>query len=519
MKNILSKLFMIVLFSGVFSVGCTDLEDKFEDAIDRDDVTGGGSNINPATALTAVYSGPLDDFTDQSNIYTILEHPTDEMMGPTRGTDWSDFGVFRQMHTHTWDASHSHILTAWNILNRGVFRTNEALTVLTDASAIAEAKYLRAFLMFYIVDLFGQVPLREGDADLNSIPDVLSRAEATDLIINELKAALPNLKSIDEVGVGRASKEAAHTLLAKVYLNKAVYTASNAAGPYTFSATDMDEVIANCDAVSANGKLQLEPNGEYWDIFSPDNVAKSSELIFTIDKKRGDGSRGGVNNRYFMTLHYNQNPSGWNGFTTIADFYDRWESTNTNDERKGKALPGVTDVSGLRVGFLEGQQYDKDGNALKDRSGAPLAFTKEVDLFYSTEVNGIRVIKYPPDYTDLNSPETDYIFFRYADVFLMKAEALWRKGDSGPALAMLNQLRNTRGSGDQNAISADGIELLNERGFEFYWEGWRRNDLIRFQKFTQPWTAKPQSPDHVVLFPIPQQALDTNPNLSQNPGY
>ncbi|MFZ1751505.1 MAG: RagB/SusD family nutrient uptake outer membrane protein, partial [Saprospiraceae bacterium] len=218
---------------------------------------------------------------------------------------------------------------------------------------------------------------------------------------------------------------------------------------------------------------------------------------------------------YFCTLHYNQNPSGWNGFATLGSFYDKFQPA---DQRIGAAIPGVTDVSGLRVGLVIGQQKDKNGVDIKDRSGKPLNFTKKVLLAGNGEADGIRVVKYPPDYANLDNPENDYILIRLADILLLKAEALLRKGNAAGALTIVNDLRVKRGA--TALASVDLAALLDERGREFYWEGMRRNDQIRFGTFTGAWEFKLASTDgHQVLFPIPQGALDSNPNLKQNAGY
>ena len=135
---------------------------------------------------------------------------------------------------------------------------------------------------------------------------------------------------------------------------------------------------------------------------------------------------------------------------------------------------------------------------------------------------GLRVIKYliRPD-AQRDQAGTDFIFFRFADALLMKAEAHFRKGETGQALTIVNQIRatdpNNRGASPLASITEQ--DLLNERGRELYWEGWRRQDLIRFGVFTTAWEWKPVSGVHRVMFPIPQRALDTNPNLVQIKGY
>ncbi len=517
MMNFSKITFRLLLLGAVtFSLGsCTDLADVAEDARDEEQID---ENLplpqNASTALEGVYS-QLNGLTDQANVYALLEQTSDEMMGPTRGTDWSDFGVWRQLHLHNWDASHAFVLSAFRQLTSGVFTANQVIAATTDPVIKAEALFLRAFFMNQVVDLYGQVPVREATQGFGSLPVVLSRAEATQQVIDNLTEAMANLPAFDASNTGRASKLAARALLTKVYLNRGVYTAADPAGPYNFSSEDMQKVIDNADAVLNSGSVSLQPRGEYFKIFGPDNSIETNEIIFGINNETGN-ALGSAANRYFMTLHYNQNPSGWNGFTTIADFYNRWDQS---DERFRGSYDGVTDVSGLLVGFLQGQQLNGAGEPVNDRAGNPLSFTVEADLFYATEAAGVRVIKYAPDYANLNSPGNDYVFSRYADVHLMKAEALWRMGNTQGAVDMVNALRTARNAPSISTISADGSEILNERGFELYWEGFRRNDQIRFGTFLNAWTNKPASDPSRVLFPIPQVSLDANPNLQQNAGY
>ena len=309
----------------------------------------------------------------------------------------------------------------------------------------------------------------------------------------------------------KSNKDAARVLLMKAYLNKGTF--ANRQSP-TFDAADMAQVISNADAIINSGKYSLDNN--YFENFAPNNDVVSSENIWT-GLNVGGVSSGNVPSRWFATLHYNQNPSGWNGFTTLSEFYDSFEE---NDIRRGMDYPGMTDVGGVKAGFLIGQQYDQNGTPLKDRKDNPLAFTREVNPIETgsnLEVTGIRVIKYPIDYAGGDNANNDYVFFRYADVLLMKAEALMRTGNSGGALDIVNNLRSVRNASALGSLGPD--ELIAERGRELYWEGWRRQDLIRFGKFLEAWGDKPASGPERLLFPIPSAALSVNPNLEQNPGY
>ena len=154
-------------------------------------------------------------------------------------------------------------------------------------------------------------------------------------------------------------------------------------------------------------------------------------------------------------------------------------------------IPALPDVTGLRVGFLFGQQYNQAGAALNDRKGNALSFTRKVALKETgndLEITGIRVVKYPPDLVTAadgggrgDVVENEYVIFRYADVILMKAEALMRKSQTAAALTEVNKIRAIRGV--PNFTTINETSLLAERGREMYWEGWRRNDLIRFKQF------------------------------------
>jgi starch-binding outer membrane protein, SusD/RagB family len=510
-----------LLAVALIAVACTDLTETVDDGIGLEVVEGTPPGItDPAAALTGVYAH-LNNMRGAGGSFALMQHPSDEMMGPTRGTDWSDFGVWRQLHAHTWDPSHTQILNAWNHLNEGVFRaTQVAEASNADGRQVAEAQFLRALYAFYIMDLFGQVPYRAVDAQTDDLPEVMDRAAAFDWIVADLTAARPELPSLASGSrPGTASQEAVDFLLAKLYLNRAVYLGSMpenpSAGPYTFESADMDEVIARVDQIMAGGYPALT---EYFDNFHWNNSERSNELIFVRSATLGSP---GNFTHFAWTLHYNHSPTSCcNGFTTLSDFYDLFTD---NDVRKGAYIPEMSASTGVLAGFLVGQQYDSfdgpdnPGNPLSDRGGNPLVFTPDVDLFYSDERRGIRVIKYLINPANPSEPGTDFIFFRYADALLMKAEAHLRKGETGPALQIVNEIRTHRGADAlQNLTEQD---LLDERGRELYWEGWRRNDLIRFGEFTGEWDQKETSPDFRVLFPIPQRALDTNPNLVQTSGY
>jgi hypothetical protein len=277
----------------------------------------------------------------------------------------------------------------------------------------------------------------------------------------------------------------------------------------------MDKVITNCDVIINSGKYELMTS--YFNNFTSDNGENSTEIIFCTNNRAGVQSNS-MRGTWMSGLHYNQTPGGWNGFTTLADFYNSFED---GDMRRSDTLATLKAQTGLTAGLLFGQQYNKDGVALLDRQGNPLSFTKESPIIVSgaaLEVSGVRVIKFIPDMTAEDVPGNDFPFFRYADILLTKAEALLRKGDNAAALTMVNELRTVRGA--PVLASLDATILLAERARELYVEGWRRTDLVRFGKFLEPWENKPTTDDpKYLLFPFPSAQIVANPSLLQNPGY
>jgi hypothetical protein len=276
----------------------------------------------------------------------------------------------------------------------------------------------------------------------------------------------------------------------------------------------MDAVIANCDAIINSNKYELMDL--YFENFTSDNGENSTELIFSTNNVAGVQSNS-MRGFWMSGLHYNQTPSGWNGFTTLADFYNSFDD---NDTRRSYEMPVLKAQTGLIAGLMYGQQYNAAGEALKDRQGNPLFYTLESPIIVSgaaLEVSGVRVMKWIPDMTLEDTPGNDFSFFRYSDILLTKAEALLRKGDNAGALTLVNELRAVRGPDPLTSI--DEESLLAERARELYQEGWRRNDLVRYGKFLEAWAEKPASSPTYLLFPFPSTQIVANPNITQNPGY
>ncbi len=515
----MNYLKILIVISGILLwTGCTKLEEKLQGEATDEQV--GGSGGSAEALLRGVYNSMRLPYQSNDQVFALSEMSTDELIAPTRGGDWDDNGAWRVIHSHQWDGDNIHIRDAFNNLGGVVYTATNMLQFSPSAQQAAEARFLRAFAMFSILDLFDQVPYRDPGEKVTEPSRVRAGSEALDYIISEvteIMGALPDVSGRNNVT--RANKDAARVLLMKCYLNRGVF--ANRAAP-TFDNADLAQVVTLADQVIATGNYTFSDN--YFDNFSPTNGADSKENIFTA-MNEGGVDAGGLNAIWHTVMHYNQSPPGWNGWSTLSDFYNKFEA---GDVRRGVAFP--TGAGGppnpgnrVNVGFLIGQQYNLTTDAaLRDRTGAPLVFTPEVatiETGANLEVTGIRVVKYSPDYVnDGNGKvDNDFVYYRYPDVLLMKAEALLRQGNAGGALPLVNQVRTARNASPLASVDLD--QLLDERGREFYWESSRRLDLIRFGKFLEPWQEKPTDDPRNLICPIPSQQLAVNPNLKRNPGY
>ena len=503
------------------TTGC-ELNEKLEGQLTDSQIPRGA----PAALLQGVYNAQRDPIQGHVSVFALQEVSTDARIMPTRGPDWDDNGKWRALFNHTWDPNNERVRDTFNQLEGIIYSSTDLLRFDPNLQQAAESRFLRAWATFLLLDLYDQVLYREPGEDLSQLSRVRKGTVALDFIVSELNTIQ---KDLPDGLPGRASKDAARVLLMKCYLNKGVY--ANRAAP-TFAAADMNQVIRLADEIISSNKYSFTAN--YFDNFAPNNTAIGRENIFTQENTFGNS--GPTRDLWKFVSHYNMRPvDGYNGPATTAEFYDLFEAA---DKRRG----GAYDVAGgpantgrrTNTGFLIGQQYNLTTDAaLMPRGGAPLVFTKDINLSETgsdLEAKGIRPIKYPVDYVSEgkggNGCENDHVTFRLADVLLMKAEAIMRGGTATSAgsygatpLAIVNALRThpSRGASALTTLTLD--ILIDERGRELYSESWRRNDLIRFGKFLAARKDKPQSAPTRLIYPIPQTQVDVNSNITQNPGY
>ncbi|UOQ68668.1 RagB/SusD family nutrient uptake outer membrane protein [Hymenobacter volaticus] len=518
-NKIAYALVLLGLLQG--TTGC-ELDEKLQGELTADQIPKG----DPAALLQGVYNAQRDPIQGHVSVFALQEVSTDARIMPTRGPDWDDNGKWRQLFNHTWDGNNERVRDTFNQLEGIEFASTDLLRFNPTAQQQAESRFVRAWAEYLLLDLYDQVLYREPGERLNNLARVRKGTEALNFIVSELNAIQ---KDLPDGPAGKANKDAARVLLMKCYLNKGVY--ANRQSP-TFAADDMNQVIKLADEIINGGKYSFTTN--YFDNFAPNNTAIGKENIFTQENNRGNS--GPLRDLWKFVSHYNMQPvNGYNGPATTAELYDLFEA---NDKRRGVAYEtaGGPPNPGKRinVGFLVGQQYNLTTDApLTTRGGAPLVFTKDINLFEKgadLEAKGIRPIKYPVDYaSELNSGnscDNDHVTFRLADVLLMKAEAILRGGTATSAgtygttpLAIVNSLRTHPSRGASALTSLSLNVLLDERGRELYSESWRRQDMIRFGTFLRARKDKPESNPKYLVYPVPQQQVDINSNITQNPGY
>jgi hypothetical protein len=504
-----TRLFLSPALAFVLLQGCTDLDENPTSVITPDNFF--STEAEMLSSLASVYAVLRNATTEQYNISNIS---SDELIAPTRGSDWFDNGRWLEIQRQTWTATSpsgvDDINNLWNNPMRGIARANLLLVAieaqeLNEPEVVAELRTLRAFYYYTLMDMFGGVPIVTDDSLGARAKN--TRAEVYQFVIDELIAAYADLPaSWPATDHGRMTKGAAAAILASTYLNAGVFQTD---APSTTSYNSCTSVTGACDAAVAWSDSVLN-SGLYslatdWrSNFAADNSA-SPENIFVV---KFDNQSGLGLNFLMRVLHYNSltDLTPWNGFAALSETYNAFDA---DDER--------------REIFLEGNQVTLDtGDPAFERGGAPLIFTVGIgDPAQAGEGEGSRIAKWTLD-PDRVAQEAgnDFAFFRLANIYLIKAEALNELSPgSAQALALLNTLRERVFEPDEPLAAVDRSVILAERSFELTNEGKRRMDLIRHGMYTLAWEHKPAGASHLVLMPIPQPQLDANPELVQNPGY
>lgn len=563
-----------ILGASMYLTSCLDEHPK--DQLDEDAIYSSASDIytNAVASLYNYIGGTNESEGIQGTCRGIYDYntlTTDEAIIPTRGGDWYDGGLWIAMYQHSWTSTDEPLYDTWKYIYKVIVLANKSLDIIDAKASIltsdqinmfkAEVKAIRALMYYEALDMFGRIPivLSSGEKSIyNSastssgititdvaLPTQSERSVAFNFVFNELQAALPYLpdehSNMEGKYYGRITRPAAHFLLAKLALNAEIYAydnwtqgfnnrpsgndiyftpqAANLATSETKAIHSASENKMNawetcifyCDKLAEEGYI-LEP--DYAFNFSTHNET-SKENIFTIPMDKNI-----YTNQFhylFRSFHYTHGGAlGWgseNGTcATISTMRaNRYGKTDEDPRCKTNFVAGVVKVDGKELIMDNGKPLEyQPFEVAQNLTGSKYILTA-----------GARMGKYEVDrtsYMDGKLQSNDIVLFRYADVLLMKAEAKVRNGEDGSI--ELNMVRNRVGLPTTKATLSN---ILEERLLELVWEGCRRQDLIRFGKFTDAYDLRTplngETSGYTTVFPIPQKCIDLNKNLVQNKGY
>lgn len=526
------KLFKIVAVAACvfYMTGCTKDLDRFpQNAVTSEVVysTPAGykqvlAKVYGAFALTGnngpAGSGDIRGIDEGTSDFLRLYWKAQELSTDEAVVAWNDPGI-QDFHNMNWSASNPMLIGLYNRIVYQITVANEFIRESTDAKVAergitgadadnikkyrAEARFLRAYQYWVAMDLFGRPPfITEANGVGSTAPQqVASRADLFTYVESELKAIEPDLAAPRSNEYGRADKAADWALLARLYLN---------AGVYTGTARYTDAITYSKKVIDAGYTL----HNDYRQLMLADNNLITSEFILTINY---DGLKtqnyGGTTFLTHAAVGDNMNPTqfgingGWYGIRTTKNIPNLFPDYNGTQDKRAQFQQNNLDITDLSK-FVDGFAITKYRNVT--RTGAA-----------GVDPSGTFV-------------DIDFPLFRLPEMYLIYAEAVLRGGTGGDvttALGYINTIRTRAYGSAAGNITAAQLDLnfiLNERARELYWEGFRRTDLIRYDRFVEgtylwPWKGGVKDgramPAYLKLYPLPVTDLAANPNLTQNPGY
>ena len=548
------KQYYLYIALGLFLTGCTLNEDPRDQTSEEDVYTNADAlYLNTVATLYNYIGGSTDGEGIQGTcrgIYDLQTFGSDEAMVPIRGTDWYDGGTWVDLYRHSWDDGHEMPKNAWLYLYKVITLSNRSIELLDDYKSLltpeeltsytSEVRALRAICYWYLLDLFARVPIiTSSDVSRHQLTQS-ERSEVFRFVVSELQATCDNLviESSAKPGdyYGRVTRPVVFFVLAKLMLNAEVYTDDDWTDGIR---PDGSEMQFNIEGQTMNA---WEATIYYCDLLE--------NCGFTLEDSYADN---------FKVLNENSNENIWTIFMdkdlyyNIQDcFYRSWHYrhadaygfTGENGACATKRVLEIfkydTDEEDTRFfqNYWAGVVYDYNHEVVYDRNGNPFIYYPwEVDLDLSgspyVETAGARMKKYEVDKNATKNGrlmDNDIVLFRYADVLLMRAEAKFRLGGASCATGQsgitaqqdFDAVRHRVGMPHRDITLQN---LLDERLMELCWEGWRRQDLIRFNQFESlfngdAYDAKVYESDgHTALYPIPADVMTLNHNMVQNPGY
>lgn len=556
MKNILSTLMMssICVF-GV--VSCTKLDEKLYSDIPANTFYSNKNEVLSAVLRPYTHTNAWATSAGQIGWWRISELSADQLAWPRKGVDGQDGGKWARLHYHSWVSNDDNMKDPWRLLWTGLGFCNSAVENIGSRSAssmgiteqertnyLSEMKMLHAFYYLRIMDLWGNVPWVTNALQKN--PATISRSAIFDSVENEIKSNINGMATMSSSNVGRLTKAGAFAMLAELYLNSEAWTGK----------ARWQECIAACDSLIKNnvggvvGGLQLDST--IMQTYMPNNRVTSQEQIFSIVYNNQTANFPvGFNSDFYHFREqyiYGGTANGNNGIVLIPGVYSTFDNsdlrkknwffigpmwnyntlTKQDNADYTKPVMGYREYTGQQLVFVDAIKQFKTlpSNATSADSAALPS-----DMDKGEENSGVRFNKYRLGTSDnAYYRSTSWMIYRLSWIYYAKAEALMRQ-NGGKATQEAVDLINTvrKRAFDPSVWSSKMFTIANftmdsllaERGREFIFEGYRRQDLVRFNKFTSGawWDHKPTNDPNKLLFAVPSPQLALNPNLVQNPGY
>lgn len=548
-KKLLPALGLLLLFNS-----CTDLDVDVKSQFTEENFP--LTQADMEAVCGPAYSGFKSAY--GRNYWMMVTTTTDEAVMVTNDNNWYDKGYYGEFGLHTWKTDNSMIEGSFESLFSCISTCNQILAILDKAPAtefkpraVAEVKTMRALYYFWAMDNFGRLPII--DKFGMDAPAQSPRSDVAKFIEKELTDNIPALtKTVDQTTYGKPTRYMGLALLSKLYLNWSVYTASDITtyDPANSNA-HLNDVVSLCDEITDSKVYDL--TDDWLNKFKAENGPKIKDFIFAFPYNWSFAD-GNLHSRFWghkyfeKTFAMNKKPSG--PLRAVPEFVDKY---NLSGDVRNKiwrggfqyyeadaTKPFIANVSKSTLNkYYSGTDGDTKINwhfeltkdlEIRGKNASEIAENIRQLNLGNDELGlamGYRNVKFYPTKESTNYDQSNDIpIFRYADILMMKAEAILRgatatKGDT-PA-SLVSQIRTCAKAPTVASISLD--ELLDERAREFADEYWRRNDLIRFGKFEEDWGLKKSSlgtsntEKHRRIFPIPFKFMELNPTWTQNTGY
>jgi hypothetical protein len=524
---------------------CTKLDEKPYSEVTKDNFYHNKEEVLSAVLRPFTHANAWAAPTGQLGYWRVSELSADQLAWPQKGRHGYDGGNWIRLHNHQWIANDDNCWNPWRLMFWGMGFCNATIKDLEGldfpsigmtnedkASIIAETKVLRAWHYLKLMDLYGNIPIVT-EVGIPESPATKSRKEVFEFVEKEIKDNVEQLQKLSPSLVGRVTKAGGYAMLVELYLNAQEWTGTPR---WDDCITYCNKIIAG-DGGSLSGSIPaLEPN--ITNAFANTN-STSPEGLFQIayDFRSGNFRFGWEGDfwHYRQRQIYNADRDGNNGIVVIPTAYDAFKD---NDLRKQQWM-----LIGLQKKdpALRTSVADSVVLGTEEYNNKPLVFVKEIrrnsegetgegGMTRGEENSGARFAKYLPGRTDdPNYWGNDFLLYRLTEIYYNKAEALMRKNGgqaTQEAVDLINTCKKRAFKPEDWAkeayttITLTMDELLAERGREFIFEGKRRQDLIRFGKFTTAtwWDHKPTAAKY-KLFAIPYKQMVLNPNLVQNDGF